>query len=60
MKAERIWRLNNRDTVIEHMIEKLKNDFAATATLPRKFWANGALFIMGLVAYNLLNCIRRF
>ena len=60
MKAERIWRLYNRGTVVEQVIEELKNDFAATAIRTKNFWANDALFITGLIAYNLLNCIRRF
>ena len=60
MKAERIWRLYNRGTVVEQVIEELKNDFAATAIRTKSFWANDALFITGLIAYNLLNCIRHF
>ena len=27
--------------------------------MPNDFWANDALFQTGLIAYNLLNCIRR-
>jgi hypothetical protein len=45
--------------VVEQVIEELKNDFAATAIRTQSFWANDALFITGLIAYNLLNCIRR-
>ncbi len=60
MKGENVWRLYNRGTVVEQVIEELKNDFAATAIRTRDFWANDALFITGLIAYNLLNCIRRF
>ncbi len=59
LKAENIWRLYNRGTVVEQVIEELKNDFAATAIRTKNFWANDALFITGLIAYNLLNCIRR-
>jgi hypothetical protein len=33
--------------------------FAATTIRTQNFWANDVLFITGLIAYNLLNCIRR-
>ena len=59
LNAENIWRLYNRGTVVEQVIEELKNDFAATAIRTSGFWANDALFLTGLIAYNLLNCIRR-
>ena len=59
LNAENIWRLYNRGTVVEQIIEELKNDFAATAIRTSGFWANDALFLTGLIAYNLLNCIRR-
>lgn len=45
--------------VVEQVIEELKNDFAATGIRTNSFWANDALFLTGLIAYNLLNCIRR-
>jgi hypothetical protein len=59
LNAENIWRLYNRGTVVEQVIEELKNDVAATAIRTNDFWANDALFLTGLIAYNLLNCIRR-
>ena len=59
LNAENIWRLYNRGTVVEQVIEELKNDFAATGVRTNSFWANDALFLTGLIAYNLLNCIRR-
>jgi hypothetical protein len=59
LNAENIWRLYNRATVVEQVIEELKNDFAAAAIRTNSFWANDALFLTGLIAYNLLNCIRR-
>ena len=59
LNAENIWRLYNRGTVVEQVIDELKNDFAATGIRTKNFWANDALFLTGLIAYNLLNCIRR-
>ncbi len=59
LNAENIWRLYNRGTVVEQIIDELKNDFAATGIRTKSFWANDALFLTGLIAYNLLNCIRR-
>jgi Transposase DDE domain group 1 len=59
LNAENIWRLYNRGTVVEQVIEELKNDVAAAAIRTNSFWANDALFLTGLIAYNLLNCIRR-
>jgi len=59
LNAENIWRLYNRGTVVEQVIEELKNDFAATSIRTNDFWANDALLLTGIVAYNLLNCIRR-
>lgn len=59
LNAENIWRLYNRGAVVEQIIDELKNDFAATGIRTKNFWANDALFLTGLVAYNLLNCIRR-
>jgi len=59
LKADNIWRLYNRGTVVEQIIDEIKNDFAATAIRTDSFWANDALFQTGLIAYNLLNCIRR-
>ena len=44
---------------MEQVIDELKNDFAATDIRTKSFWANDALFLTGLIAYNLLNCIRR-
>ena len=58
-KAENIWRLYKRGAVVEQVIEEIKNDFAATGIRTNHFWANDALFQTGLIAYNLLNCIRR-
>ena len=45
--------------VVEQVIDELKNDLSATGIRTDSFWANDALFITGLIAYNLLNCIRR-
>jgi len=59
LKAENIWRLYNKGAVVEQVIDELKNDLAATSIRTDRFWANDALFITGLIAYNLLNCIRR-
>lgn len=59
LNAENIWRLYNRGAVVEQVIDEIKNDFAATGIRTNGFWANDALFITGLIAYNLLNCIRR-
>ena len=57
--AENIWRLYNQGAVVEQVIDELKNDLSATGIRTTSFWANDALFITGLIAYNLLNCIRR-
>jgi hypothetical protein len=59
LNAENIWRLYNRGAVVEQVIEEIKNDYAATGIRTNEFWANDALFQTGLIAYNLLNCIRR-
>lgn len=59
LKAENVWRLYNRGTVVEQVIEEVKNDLAAGRIKTGHFWANEALFLTGLIAYNLLNCIRR-
>lgn len=59
LKAENIWHLYNRGAVVEQVIDELKNDLSATGIRTDSFWANDALFITGLIAYNLLNCIRR-
>ncbi|MEJ2475713.1 MAG: IS1380 family transposase [Desulfobacterales bacterium] len=59
LKAENIWRLYNRGAVVEQVIDEIKNDYSATSIRTDSFWANDALFITGLIAYNLLNCIRR-
>lgn len=40
-------------------IKELKNDFATMGIRTQNFWGNDALFLNGLIAYNLLNCIRR-
>jgi hypothetical protein len=59
LKAENIWHLYNQGAVVEQVIDELKNDLSATGIRTDSFWANDALFITGLIAYNLLNCIRR-
>ena len=59
LNAENIWRLYNRGAIVEQVIDEIKNDFAATGIRTNDFWANDALFQTGLIAYNLLNCIRR-
>jgi len=59
LNAENIWRLYNRGAVVEQVIEEIKNDYAATGIRTNEFWANDALFQTGMIAYNLLNCIRR-
>ncbi len=59
LKAENIWRLYNKGAVVEQVIEELKNDFAALKIRTKHFFANDALFITGLIAYNLINCIKR-
>ena len=59
LNAENIWRLYNRGAIVEQVIDEIKNDFTATGIRTNNFWANDALFQTGLIAYNLLNCIRR-
>jgi hypothetical protein len=59
LNAENVWRLYNRGAIVEQVIDEIKNDFAATGIRTNDFWANDALFQTGLVAYNLINCIRR-
>jgi hypothetical protein len=59
LNAENIWRLYNRGAVVEQVIDEIKNDYAATGIRTNDFWANDALFQTGLIAYNLLNCMRR-
>ncbi len=59
LNAENVWCLYNQGAVVEQVIDELKNDLAATGIRTGSFWANDALFITGLIAYNLLNCIRR-
>jgi hypothetical protein len=49
LNAENIWRLYNRGTVVEQVIEELKNDFATTGIRTNSFWANDALFLTGLI-----------
>jgi len=59
LNAESIWRLYNRGAVVEQVIDEIKNDCVATGIRTDSFWVNDALFQTGLIAYNLLNCIRR-
>lgn len=59
LKADNIWHRYNKGAVVEQVIDELKNDLSATGIRTDSFWANDALFITGLVAYNFLNCIRR-
>jgi hypothetical protein len=59
LRAQNIWRLYNAGAVVEQVIEELKNDLAASAIKTNHFWANDALFITCLIAYNLLNYLRR-
>ena len=58
LKSDNIWRKYNKGAVVEQIIEEIKNDFAAVGIRTNEFWANDALFQTGLIAYNLLNCIR--
>ncbi|WDP92380.1 MAG: IS1380 family transposase [Desulfobacter sp.] len=58
LKAENIWRQYNKGAIVEQVIEEIKNDFAAACIRTNEFWANDALFQTGLIAYNLLNCIK--
>lgn len=58
LKSDNIWRQYNKGAVVEQVIEEIKNDFAAACIRTNDFWANDALFQTGLIAYNLLNCIR--
>ena len=58
LKADNIWRQYNKGAIVEQVIEEIKNDFAAACIRTNDFWANDALFQTGLIAYNLLNCIR--
>ena len=59
LKAENVWRLYNRGVVVEQVIKELKNDLAASSLRHQDFWASEALFLTGVIAYNLLNCLRR-
>jgi len=59
LKAENVWRLYNRGVVVEQVIEELKNDLAASSLRHQDFWASETLFLTGVIAYNLLNCLRR-
>ena len=59
LKAENVWRLYNRGVVVEQVIEELKNDVAASSLRHQDFWASETLFLTGVIAYNLLNCLRR-
>ena len=45
--------------MVEQVIDELKNDFAACSLRTDSFNANQALFLSGLIAYNLFNYIRR-
>lgn len=56
---ENIWRLYNRGAIVEQVIEEIKNDLAAGTIKTNHFWANDALFLTGLIAYNLTNYLRR-
>ncbi len=58
LKSDNVWRQYNKGAIVEQAIEEIKNDFAATCIRTNEFWANDALFQTGLIAYNLLNCIR--
>lgn len=58
LKAENIWRKYNKGAIVEQVIEETKNDFAAACIRTNEFWANDVLFQTGLIACNLLNCIR--
>lgn len=58
LNAENIWRQYNKGAIVEQVIEEIKNDFAAACIRTNEFWANDALFQTGLIAYNLLNCLR--
>jgi hypothetical protein len=59
LNSENIWHLYNQGAVVEQVIEEAKNDLAATSIKTDCFQANDALFLTGLIAYNLLNCLRR-
>ena len=58
LKSDNIWRQYNKGAIVEQIIEEIKNDFAAAGIRTNGFWANDALFQTGLIAYNILNCIR--
>jgi hypothetical protein len=57
--ARRLKALTWRNNLALETIEEIKNDYAATGIRTNDFWANDALFQTGLIAYNLLNCVRR-
>lgn len=59
LNSENVWRLYNQGAVVEQVIEEVKNDLAAASIKTDCFQANDALFLTGLIAYNLLNCLRR-
>lgn len=58
LKSDNIWRLYNKGAIVEQIIDEIKNDFIAAGIRTNDFWANDALFQTGLIAYNILNCIR--
>ncbi len=45
---------------MEQVIDGSKYDFGAMGIRTNNFWAKDLLYITGLIAYNLLICIRRF
>jgi len=59
LNVESICRLYNSGAVVEQVIDEIRNDFVATGIRTDSFRANDALFQTGLIAYGLLNCIRR-
>gem|GEM_PF-2866776 len=59
LRSENVWRLYDQGAVVEQVIEETKNDLCAASMRHQNFWASEALFLTGLIAYNLLNCLRR-
>jgi hypothetical protein len=59
LNSENIWRLYNQGAIIEQVIKEVKSDFAGASLRTDSFAANQALWLSGLIAYNLFNYIRR-
>lgn len=59
LNSENIWRLYNKGAIVEQVIKEVKSDFGSASLRTDSFCANQALWLSGLIAYNLFNYIRR-